>query len=168
MKRPISVTIIALWVFLGAVVDFRTVAFEPVRLHFITILGVHLHRYAALSAYLFLISVATFIGVGLLDLRTSARTAGMIFTVFLMFNGLITFLLPGSFDRFAIWAERQDPAGILTAAALHTLHAVSVTTSVCIPAIVLYFLWTRHWAFRGPAETVSNAAIGSPEEGDAP
>lgn len=168
MKRPVSITIIALWLFLGALLDFRIVAFEPVRLHFITILGVHLHRYAALSAYLLLISIATFIGVGLIDLRPSARVAGIVFCIFLMLNAVIRFLLPLSFERFVVWAERSDPSGILTPSALHKLHAFSLAIQICIPAIVVYFLWARRSAFRNacapPAPDSSSSASSSAQE----
>ncbi|MFZ0333826.1 MAG: hypothetical protein WAN10_12970 [Candidatus Acidiferrales bacterium] len=163
MKRPVSVTLVALWLFLAATIELYLLVAHPLRSYLITIFGVHLLRYAALVAYLVYIQVRVFLGIGLLDLRPAARIAGMIFCAYVALNSIVTFLMPGSLARYLAAAQRISPAVNFsdpsTMMVYRVGHVGSVAGSAGVSLLALYFLATRRAAFYAPP------ASGSPTSG---
>jgi hypothetical protein len=161
VKRPLSVTLIALWLFLAGAIELYLLVAHPLRSYLITIFGVHLLRYAALVAYLLYIQVRVFLGIGLLDLRPAARIAGMIFCTYIALNSIVTFLMPGSLARYLAAAQRISPgvnfSDPSTMMIYRVGHVASVVASAGVSLLALYFLATRRAAFYPPSAAPSAA-----------
>ncbi|MGH9744183.1 MAG: hypothetical protein ACRD51_17720, partial [Candidatus Acidiferrum sp.] len=164
VSRPVSITVIALWLFLGAALELRTVLFRPLNSYLLTVFGVHLLRYAAVCGYLALMPVRICLGVGLLDRKPWARIGGIIFCVYIAVNSVVTFMMPGSFRRFLAGAEANNSNIRPDADAMSIFrdaHLLSVILLVGIAFAAIYFLVTRRSAFYGQPLNSASPDVGS-------
>lgn len=152
MKRPVSITLIALWFFLGVALDLHALLTSPLRLHFVLVLGLPLRHYSAVVAFAVYIQLGALIGIGLLDLRPGARLTGIVFCAYKAVNTVIASFLSGS-DRFVTEIARQNPRMLFDPnwrVVLNEAYLASVFVAVGLSLLVLYFLVTRRGAFYPP------------------
>ena len=151
---PVSVVIIALWFFLGALVDFHAIFFRPLSTILVTVLGAHLRRYAAVCAFIVMMQLRTIIGIGLFYRARWARAAGIALCAYFDVNSVVTFILPGSLNRFANWVRSLAGQSLSLSADnmdfLRHLHVLALVIEMLVPTAVLYFLWSRRAAFYPP------------------
>jgi hypothetical protein len=164
VKRPISITLVALWLLLGAALDLHSLLSGPLRFHFFNVLGLRLLHYSAAVAYLVDIQLRVFIGIGLLDLRRSARVAGIIFCAYSAVNAMVAFFQPGSLAAFiaavAAPAERFR-FNADTLLVLREAHAASLVVAVGVSLLALYFLVARRAPFYPQVDAFAPAAAGA-------
>jgi hypothetical protein len=153
VKRPLSVILIAIWLFLGAALELHSLVEGPIRWHFFNVFAFHLVRFAAVAAYIIDIQVRAFIGIGLLDRRPAARIAGMVFFAYAALNAVVTFFRPGSLLAFVAATEAGSHFTHFDAETmvfLRDAHVLSVVVTVGVALLALYFLKTRRAAFYPP------------------
>lgn len=169
---PARVAVVALWFFLGALVDFHAIFFRPLSTILLTVLGVHLLRYAAVCAFIVMMQLRTVIGIGLFYRARWAQVAGIALCIYFAVNSIVAFAVPGSLNRFAIWVrslEGQD--GRLSSGSisyLSHLHVLALVVEVLVPVVALYFLWSSKAAFYAPPRTPGLGATRSVPGGSGP
>jgi len=151
-RRPLSITIIAWWLLAGCL-------FIPLNLwlHSPAILftKVVTSRPAAATYYLVIGALHLYLGIGLLRLRPTARTAGIAYFVFGFVNAAVFYFAPGGHARMLAFLELlqsvypwmrswQNPALQAQLAPYLIVGAVVGLVSLLVP---LYFLITRRQAF---------------------
>jgi hypothetical protein len=83
-------------------------------------------------------------------------------------NPILTFVMPGSFERFLLAEERMFPGADFSGLAMTILragHVLSLVAGVGVSLVALYFLWTRREAFARPQ--IASGAEGASNEGGA-
>lgn len=147
-----SITVIALWFFLGAFVDFQAALFRSFSTIVITVLGIHLRRYAAVCVFIVMMQLNTVVGIGLLRRARWARIGGIVLCIYGVLNRTVTFLVPGSSTRFAVWASssigREFVSSAIGLRYMHVLHGLLFAGGLLASIVALYFLVTRRRAFR--------------------
>lgn len=78
-ERPASITVIAILLLLGALVDLRTLLSHPAKSHWSSILGFYVFRWAAFGMYFVFVQVHLALGAGLWLRRPWARTGAIIY-----------------------------------------------------------------------------------------
>jgi hypothetical protein len=165
VKRPLSIILIAIWLFLGAALELHSLLRGPIRWHFFNVLVFHLVHYAAIAAYVIDIQVRAFIGIGLLDRRPAARIVGIVFFAYEAVNAVLAFLQPSSLLAFMAATEadsrfRRFDAD--TMVLLRDAHALSLVVAVGVALLALYFLVTRRAAFYPPPAPTSSPEASAP------
>ncbi|MGD0507410.1 MAG: hypothetical protein ABSA27_06420 [Terriglobales bacterium] len=160
-KRPLSITILA-WLLLAGclVIPFSLMLRVPAILFTKLLTG-----WPAVLFYLSFAVVQLCIGVGLLRLRPTARTAAIIYYALMSVNAAVFYLAPGSHARVLSLMESErsmfpgigmfpnQPEFHFDAAPFLVMGGVCMLIGTAIP---LYFLITRKVAFEKAA-----AALGS-------
>ena len=151
MKRPISITVIAVLFFLGAAIEIETLVFHAVRFHFIPLFGVYLYGWAAFCVYVVFIQIRLIVGVGLLQREPWARTFAIALYIYGILNALLTWALPGRFDRYVqalkISHHMVRYSGSNPTISVRFLFLIEVFLGIPVSCVFIYFLWTRRSAF---------------------
>jgi hypothetical protein len=152
--RPISITIIACYLLVGAPFALVNLALRMPAILFTTFLTGR----AAVLYWLACLALLVGVGIGLLRLHPVARLVAMGYLVFSAVNSTLFFLAPGAHDRIQklmdwqesifpwmkIWREsplQLDPVPLMSVGAVFGLIFLLVP---------LYFLFTARQAFAGP------------------
>ena len=148
---PASVAIVALWFFLGALMDFHAIFFRPLSTILVTVLGAHLRRYAAVCAFIVMMQLRTIIGIGLFYRARWARVVGIALCIYLDVNNGVAFILPGSLNRFSNWVQSLVGRSLSPSSDnidfLRHLHVLALVIEILVPTVVLYSLWSERAAF---------------------
>lgn len=146
-RLPISIAVIA-WFLLGG--GALSVLFTPLLgAHASFALGMHpLSGHAAQIALVAVGAISMVVGLGLVELRSWARTAAMVWVVLWLVNSVLAWLKPSAFTEM-LGARAPSMA----------LLAMMISLGIAACLAQLYFLWTRQAAF-GPGAAASGAGAG--------
>jgi hypothetical protein len=155
-KRPLSITILAWFLLAGCLFVPLSLGLHAPAILFTKLLN----GWPAALFYLSLAVVQLCIGVGLLRLRPTARTAAIIYYVFLSVNAVVFYLAPGGHGRMLSFMESErsmfpwmhmlpsQPEFHFDSTPFLVMGAVGGLIGTAIP---LYFLITRKFAFEKAA-----------------
>jgi hypothetical protein len=160
-RRPLSITIIACYLLLGA-------AFFPINLAMhapAALFTKLLIGWAAVVYWLVLGAVQVYLGVGLLRLRPASRLVAMAYLVFALLNSVVFFFAPGGRDRLLQLIQMQHSLfPWMNASQSSYPLRIDPTPFIMIGAVfgagvvvvILYFLFQSREAFTRPAVRASS------------
>lgn len=154
-RVPISIAVIA-WFLLGGGV--LSVLFTPLLgAHASFALGMHpLRGHAAQSALIAAGAISMIVGLGLVELRSWARVAAMVWVVLWLINSVLAWLKPAALtDVLGARALSMPPLALM----------ISLGIAACLAQ--LYFLWTRQAAFEQPGALSAGTGGGGQESTEA-
>jgi len=155
-KGPLSLTILAWFMLAGSLLILISLVLQPPAM-FLTKL---LTGIPALLYYLTFLAVHLYVGIGLLRLKTTARTVGVAYYAFAFMNAAVFYFAPGGRSRMLDLMHRslsmyswmpslQDQQ--LALFDNTRFFAVSACSGLALMLVPLYFLITRKTAFEEAA-----------------
>lgn len=152
MKRPVSITVIAVLLLAGVVLDLLLV--PDIRYQFDSIFGIYVFAWWAFSVFLIFVFLDVIVGVGLLKCKPWARVVAILLYAYFVLDTFLTRALPGSFARYTQALSRSHHAVSISTALVSdsTLHvylrfALPVLVGIPVWCLFIYFLWSRRSAF---------------------
>ncbi len=152
MKRPVSITVIAIMILVGLGVELLVL--PDVQFQFASIFGIYLFSWAALWVFVAFFAMHLFAGIGLLRCRPWARLLAIALYAYSIVDSILTRALPGSFGRY-VQALKTSHHRINYTESFVPGWPVPIRFSfwallwfgIPVWCTFIYFLWTRRPAF---------------------
>ncbi|MGJ5819133.1 hypothetical protein [Paludibaculum fermentans] len=172
-SRPLSISVIAGYFLLGALIMLPMAAFRFPYMF----LGVIFTGWPAIALYLLLVALHGYVGIGLLRLRESARVTGLWYFVVMAVSGLLS-MVPSRQQELMRqltvtypWMNQPGQQSYQP-----QIHWPFYLIMIALAAVPVYFLIRRRAAFQpvpvitqssGPGETPHELPFGGPAEPEA-
>lgn len=168
-RRPVSITVIAVWFFAGAAA-FPVFLLYPSRWRVAAMFGTVLAGNAVLGSFAVMSVVSLLLGVGLIRLKPWARIASIAYLALLIVNSAVSTGAQARAFQMMMTAmgAPKFPANEaeIFQRIMHFSMIFGVVFGACLTLVAIYFLATRGGAFqRPPGQSSPTLEVASPSGG---